>query len=470
MTRLRDHIWKSRRLTALLIVLDAMALSLLWILTRKIRFWLNPWFPEPINVMENYSLVLPALVSGWCGVLALYGHYAHRERISSLNQMSRILKATLWCLWVTIILSYLTFRRFEIGRSVALGSTLLIFLYLYTSRSLLRYLKKRALMRGEGARKVLIVGVCPLARRVAEHLIQHPEIGFRVAGFVAPEAISGADKTEAGGIPVVGAVDELGRLIETFDIDEVFFADPLMDNNRVLNLVVESERTGASFKIVSDEFFRVLSGEAVLEAVDGIPVTRLGVSRPGSFDAAVKRAMDLAVAIGLAPLWCAAWGVIALIIWLDDGRPLLFKQRRVGLDGVEFDFHKFRTMRVDTPAYAVAPTDPNDARITRIGRWLRKTSLDEIPQFWNVIKGDMSMVGPRPEMPFIVAQYEEWQRARLDVKPGITGLWQVVGRKNLPLEFNIEYDLWYLRNRTLLLDLSILVRTVPAVLFGKGAF
>jgi lipopolysaccharide/colanic/teichoic acid biosynthesis glycosyltransferase len=127
-------------------------------------------------------------------------------------------------------------------------------------------------------------------------------------------------------------------------------------------------------------------------------------------------------------------------------------------------------MTQETPAYAVAPTEAADPRITLIGRFLRKTSLDELPQLFNVMRGEMSMVGPRPEMPFIVEQYEEWQRRRLDVKPGITGLWQIVGRKNLPLALNMEYDFFYIKNQSLLLDVVILLRTIPAVIFGRGAF
>jgi lipopolysaccharide/colanic/teichoic acid biosynthesis glycosyltransferase len=127
-------------------------------------------------------------------------------------------------------------------------------------------------------------------------------------------------------------------------------------------------------------------------------------------------------------------------------------------------------MQADVAPYEEAPLERTDPRVTRFGRFLRKTSLDELPQLINVLRGDMSMVGPRPEMPFIVDKYEEWQRRRLDVKPGITGLWQIVGRKDLPLYLNLEYDFYYIRNQSLLLDLMILIKTIPAVLFGKGAF
>jgi len=133
--------------------------------------------------------------------------------------------------------------------------------------------------------------------------------------------------------------------------------------------------------------------------------------------------------------------------------------------------YKIRTMDPRVDLYAEAPTDPNDRRISgRLGRFLRRTSLDELPQLWNVIRGEMSLVGPRPEMPFIVDRYKDWQRRRLVVKPGITGLWQIMGRKDLPLHANLEYDFYYIQNQSILFDLAILLKTLPVVLLGKGAY
>src|SRR5262249_18824289 len=147
----------------------------------------------------------------------------------------------------------------------------------------------------------------------------------------------------------------------------------------------------------------------------------------------------------------------------------LFVQERVGWHGRTFRMWKFRTLDSRSDPYAVAPRTASDPRITEFGRWLRATSIDELPQVWNVLRGEMSLVGPRPEMPFIAAGYDEWQRRRLTVKPGITGLWQILGRKDLPMHENLQYDFYYIRNRSLLLDCSILVRTVGAVLSRRGA-
>ena len=187
-------------------------------------------------------------------------------------------------------------------------------------------------------------------------------------------------------------------------------------------------------------------------------------------DAPTKRLLDFVGAslglILLSPvmLWCARR------IARESPGPALFRQLRVGRNGVIFQIHKFRTMYTSVDQYAVAPHDAEDLRITPFGRWLRATSLDELPQLFDVLLGRMSLVSPRPEMPFIVDTYDAWQRRRLAVKPGITGLWQILGRKDLPMHENLQYDFYYIRNRSLGHDLSIMIRTIGAVLSRRGAF
>jgi len=182
-----------------------------------------------------------------------------------------------------------------------------------------------------------------------------------------------------------------------------------------------------------------------------------------------KRALDFCAAWILLILTLPAFVIICLLILIDSGRPVFFNQVRVGKEGKLFTMYKFRTMYTWAPKYALKP-ERDDERITRVGRFLRRTSLDELPQLWNIVKGNMSLVGPRPEQPFLVEQYESWQRGRLSVLPGLTGWWQVSGRSNLPLHENIEYDVYYVENRSLWLDLKILCHTIWAVIKGIGAF
>lgn len=192
-----------------------------------------------------------------------------------------------------------------------------------------------------------------------------------------------------------------------------------------------------------------------------------GLQAPYRF---AKEIIDFTVALVFSVIATPVMLAIVFFIRRDSTGGALIVQERVGKNGKLFSMYKFRTMRIDTLLYAPAPRDNKDPRITKIGRFLRNYSLDELPQLWNVLKGDMSIVGPRPEMGFIVAQYDSWQRVRLNVKPGITGLWQVVGRKDLPLEENLEYDVYYVLHQSLFLDLAIILKTIPRLLLSRGAY
>jgi exopolysaccharide biosynthesis polyprenyl glycosylphosphotransferase len=252
-------------------------------------------------------------------------------------------------------------------------------------------------------------------------------------------------------------------------VHEVFVADPALGHTRMLSLVLDCEDLGVEFRVVTN-LFEVLTAGTPIELVDDLPLVRLGRERVSPLYEPLKRAMDLALA-GLALVAAAPvmlW--VALRIRATSPGPALFRQERVGQGGAVFRIWKFRTMARDADPEARAPARASDPRVTAYGRWLRAASLDELPQLWNVLRGEMSLVGPRPEMPFIVAGYDEWQRRRLSVKPGITGLWQILGRKDLPMHENLHYDFYYIRNRSLWLDLSILIRSVAVVLSRKGAF
>jgi lipopolysaccharide/colanic/teichoic acid biosynthesis glycosyltransferase len=183
-----------------------------------------------------------------------------------------------------------------------------------------------------------------------------------------------------------------------------------------------------------------------------------------------KRFVDIVFAISALFLLSPVWLIIILLIRLDSKGKAIFSHERVGLNGRLFTLHKFRTMQMGVKSQEFAPVSKDDKRITKIGRFLRRTSLDEIPQFWNVLKGEMSFIGPRPEMQFIVNEYNELQRTRLLIKPGITGLWQIAGRKDLPLHKNIEFDLYYILKQSVRLDLIILWKTITVVIKGKGAY
>ena len=297
----------------------------------------------------------------------------------------------------------------------------------------------------------MIVGKGELAYNLKRELEDMPQ-GYTVVGFV-----DGRD------------IEEMNELAKQHRVREIYIASDDMKPGEELNLVAQEENMGVEFKIVSGGFSR-FAEHVGTDSIMALPVVELGEfkSKPG-YDF-LKRILDVLVSfvgmISSLPLWLA----IAAAIKMESNGKVFFAHERVGKDGRMFMMFKFRTMYEGADRYDTAPNKLDDPRITRVGKILRRTSLDEMPQLLNVLKGDMSLIGPRPEMSFIVKNYKPWQRKRIKVRPGITGLWQVVGRKDLPLYKNLEYDFYYIRNRSMLLDLIILLRTIPAVFTRRGAY
>lgn len=447
-----------------MMAVDAVGFALCWIGAYFLRASQNHWTSRPINEITPYLTVFPVIVM--MGVLnaVIFGLYIHRRRLSSLNKPSTLLKAGYHWLLYIIVVAFL-FKELDLGRSVIVLAGLLGFVYLYASRNLLRWLKTKALTAGLGKVRCAIVGTGDNAREVRDFLKRHPEVGFEIVGWVARSRDESGDAEN-----LLGTVSELKEIVRAHHIEEVFLAIGNLDTSEQIRLVNEAEVTGVNVNVVSD-LFDVMSEQRTVEEVGAYPVITLRDGQRPVYQRIMKSFLDFLLgSIGFV-VWilCFHWW-IALLIKGDSQGPVFFAQDRVGRNGRRFRIWKYRTMLTSAPTYAVAPTEEMDPRITRFGRWLRKTSLDELPQLLNVLRGDMSIVGPRPEMPFIVDQYEPWQRRRLDVKPGLTGLWQVIGRKNLPLHLNMQYDLYYIKNQSILLDIEILLRTIPAVLKGKGAF
>lgn len=459
---------KSHLITVILVVADIAAFCAIWFGMYFLRDYLAQAgvLRRPINPIRNYVLALQVYLPLWLLCEWYYGNFDHREKLTGLNQLSRILKTFIAGLIGSLAFAYL-FKQWDIGRFILLGSSFIYFWWLYLSRSLLKAWKQAQVLRGEGVINVLVIGVGRTARHVMDRILNHPEGGYRLVGFVDPNPRR--PHRPIKNFPVLGTTRQLKRILREHPVDQVFLAVPKMPQNEMMNLIVQCEDLGVQFKIVTN-LFEVITSQVRIDVIDEVPVIHLRNTELPFVQAVLKRALDIVVASALLLLFAPVMFVIAIAIRLDSRGPALFKQVRVGRHGKLFEMYKFRTMHVDADPYAPAPTDPNDPRITRIGRWLRRYSLDEFPQLINVLKGEMSMVGPRPEMPFLVEQYEEWQRRRLDVKPGVTGLWQIVGRKNLPLALNLEYDFYYIKNQSLFFDLVILLKTIPAVIFGKGAF
>jgi exopolysaccharide biosynthesis polyprenyl glycosylphosphotransferase len=430
--------------------------------------WLDVWEPlleQPAVIAAGYSVA-------WVAALWLHGLYRPRARWTIRSEALAILRATVVLGLITGTVLF-AFRLPDVSRLFLLLLFPSQWLVTLATRVALRFAFERLRARGYNQRYVLVVGSKDRARSFAKKLEDHRELGLRVVGFLDDEAPTNLPARWA----YLGKVDRIEELLHNQVIDEVALCLPFTMWDQMNALAKLCEEEGKIVRVPVDMLERAFAAGR-FEDLDGTPVYSL-VSGPDRVVAlVVKRAFDIVVA-GLAlivgsPLFAG----IALSVRLRDGSPILFRQERIGLHGRRFEMLKFRTMSIDaerrleelmqqSEINGAAFKMTNDPRVTRSGRFLRRTSLDELPQLWNVLRGDMSLVGPRPALPREVDAYDLWHRRRLSMKPGITGLWQVSARKTANFDTWAELDLSYIDRWSLWLDLKILARTLPAAIEGR---
>jgi Undecaprenyl-phosphate glucose phosphotransferase len=332
----------------------------------------------------------------------------------------------------------------------------------YLSRKFVREALERRWVAGVGLRRVLIAGAGDLGRMVADKVLEHPELGYQIVGFVDDRA--GGDHLGYRGLPLLGSLADAADVVAREHVEHLYVALPLEEHMKLLDLVESTSREGVDIKVVPD-LLQFIALRARLEDLDGVPVINLNDVPLQGVNALVKRAIDVVISSAALAGMVVPGLVIAWLVKRSSPGPVLYKQERMGLDGRQFSVYKFRTMPVDAeeetgPVWA----DEDDRRATPVGRWLRRHDLDEWPQFWNVLKGEMSIVGPRPERPYFVEQFKHripQYMLRHKVKAGITGWAQVNGwRGNTSLEKRIEYDLYYIENWSVSLDLKIMWLTL----------
>ncbi len=321
--------------------------------------------------------------------------------------------------------------------------------------------------RGIGNRNVLIVGTGETGQRLQRKFLLVPTLGLNFIGFVDTDRARVGKRIERS--PILGPTADLERLIGRHKVGEVFVAMPEEDERTVMDIVAQLERLGVLYHVVP-RFFHLMAYKVRLENLDSIPLITRPERRDSMLAAFAKRSFDIAAALVVLLFGAMLFIIPAILIRREGEGPIFFRQVRIGRDGMPFEMIKFRTMYVRDCADAPTPHTSNDPRVTRVGRFLRRYSLDELPNFFNVLKGDMSVVGPRPEMPFIVDSYSSLHRERLRAKPGITGLWQISYARSNAIHENLDYDLYYIEHQSLLLDLVIVALTGFAVIKGTGAY
>jgi len=431
---------------------------------------------DPIHVLSHIAL-LPFILALWGFFLALFGAYdgprftSRRQYVWAVAQAVAASLASLLTVLFLLKIQYVSravVTVFAVLDSVALAGIRLGVVWYF----------HRALGRGDFFRRVLIVGSGTRAQRLAESLLDNSEWGIRIVGHLDPDPTRVGDRVLHA--TVVGTVGDISAVLKAHVIDEVILAIPRAMIPDVDAIAHACEEEGVKLSLMAD-VFDVRVARTRLVAFAGIPLLTLEPVAHEEWKVLVKRLMDLAVASVVAPLLLPLIGVIALAVKLDSPGPVFFVQERVGLHKRRFRMLKFRTMvtgaerlqaqlehlnEATGPVFKIA----NDPRITRVGRVLRRTSLDELPQILHVLTGEMSLVGPRPMSLRDVDRFDQGiQRRRFSVKPGLTCLWQVSGRSQLPFSRWLELDLHYIEHWGLGLDVKILFKTIPAVLRGTGA-
>jgi exopolysaccharide biosynthesis polyprenyl glycosylphosphotransferase len=440
-------------------------------------------FPSSLHPVRTYLPLLPLALLIWGTLLQLSGRYRSHRTVPLLDEAWAIVRvcATGAVLFTLILYLGRLDDRLLVGDRI---SRFWVFLFAFLSCLLLlsekiaiRMTSRYVRAHGFNYRTVLLVGTNPTALEIAESIYGHRFWGYRILGFIE----NGRDPAEPwdAPFPILGEIEDIPRIVENNVVDDVIFAVHRRELDRLEDLFLSLQEQGIRTRFAMN-LFPHTRARVELEDLDGMPLLSFATTPTSQVRLMAKRALDVALAAAILLLAIPAVGAIALLIKLTSGGNVLFRQTRCGLNGRFFTLYKFRTMvegaedrrrdllhlnEMNGPVFKLK----SDPRVTWFGRFLRKFSLDELPQLWNVLRGDMSLVGPRPPIPEEVAHYQRWQRRRLAMKPGLTCLWQISGRNNIDFDRWMQLDLEYIDSWSPLLDLKILLKTIPVVLSGKGA-
>ncbi|MDR3742406.1 MAG: sugar transferase [Terracidiphilus sp.] len=421
----------------------------------------------------NYSFEARMWAS--CAVGLLYvilldrdGAYRPGNSLLRIKETERSLRVSTQTL--ILILPVTFFGNIQFSRWVLLFAMVGVPLLQAIEKQLLYVTVGELRERNIGVQRVLIYGAGACGRRVLSALSRSPKLGLKPIAMVDDDPdLDGQEVSEYAyrrgqSVPVIrGPITK--ELLLRYRCGTLVVAIPSLGRQRFSSAVNSAHAAGVRMAYVPGQ---AIESEYWTEYadIDGTLLNVFGKPPTNWQYEMMKRPSDFLVSLVLLVVLAPVWILVALLILLDSPGPVLFTQQRVGKDGRMFNLYKFRTMHVNAPKYAESPKESRDPRITRVGRFLRRTSLDELAQLINVLKGDMSLVGPRPEMPFIVKQYTSGQRQRLRVKPGITGLWQLSADRAFHIHENIQYDLYYIRHRSIFMDIAILFHTLVFAMHG----
>ncbi|MBV9241238.1 MAG: sugar transferase [Acidobacteria bacterium] len=465
---------------------DYILLLASWAIAILIRFYSVPLIEllsRPLVRTQAALIIVYSLV--WIVIFQHFGLYKLDLFMSFGRQLIAIGKSLTYGLLGLILITFV-FRRLDFVESrlvlalfVGVGIVLVMSFRTIVFRRVFSLASQTKILR----RRVLIIGKDRTAKTVAAQIAYDETHGFQVIGFV--NDATAVDERIFGDLANLGELTDLARLVNDHDIDEVIIAESDVTHAALLNIIDTAQATRANVRLVS-ELYNIIPEKVLLEKYLGVPVVKLPQNYENTILNVYKRVFDVVLtSIGLI-LLALPMALIALVIKLTSKGRVLYKQTRIGKGCQPFVFYKFRTMYEDAGdelhkdfaakfiggngSHDRVKKMTDDPRITPFGRYLRRTSLDELPQLFNVLKGDMSLVGPRPCMPYELERYEEWHRRRLSVVPGCTGLWQVAGRSAVDFNDMVILDLFYIDNMSPLFDLRIIFKTLPVMLLAKGGY
>lgn len=455
-------------------LLDGFLTMLALVTAVAVRPYLPATFPflvpvTNIQIHPSLLLIVPII---WTGSFLIMSVYDPRKSLKAIDEFQLVTLAIGVATLIFAGVLYLAFRDFS--RWLLVTFVVINFIFLLMWRLLFRA-SNRSNRLPHRMRRVLVIGAGKTGQQLAQMIEAYRWAGLELAGYLDDDT-----SKHLLTAPLLGSLDDVRQTVHQHQIDDVVIALPQRAYGRVNQLAVDLHDLPVQVRVVPD-YFSLALYRASVDDFSGVPMINLRAPALNDVQRFIKRLFDLVIASAFFLLLAPIFLLMALLIKLDSNGPVFYRQARVGENGRLFYMYKFRTMVPDADTLLDQVTEvnsqgqilfkrPGDPRVTRLGRLLRRGSLDETPQLLNVLKGEMSLVGPRPELPWLVEKYEPWQRKRFAVPQGMTGWWQVHGRSDKPMHLHTEDDLYYVQNYSLWMDIYILLKTPWVVLRGKGAY
>lgn len=457
---------------------DLAAIGLAFLLAYLVRFH-SSILPDAdiIPPVEQYVKILPLILLVFPIVFFINGLYKIRRGRSRVDEVFSIFVASSLSTLV-IFLSLLYYRvyytpdvapQWEFSRLVMAIFLVLAILFVSFNRTLIHRIINYMRRHGMNTKTVLIAGAGELGRQLVDRITAHEEFGLKMVGFLDDDRRKHGSVYQ--GVRTIGVLADFERIVREQQVNTLFICLPPGAHHKILDLIDVSNKELVEVRVVPD-LLQYISLKATVEELDGMPIINFDLTPLSGYRQLVKRVFDIGFALVGLSMTAVLFPFLAAAIKLGSKGPIFFKQERMGLDGRPFTLYKFRTMRTDAEKGGPVWAATDDPRATRLGRFMRRTSLDELPQFWNVLKGEMSLVGPRPERPEFVQIFKDRvpnYMLRHKVKAGLSGWAQVNGwRGDTSIEKRIEYDLYYIQNWSLALDLKIIWLTLSRSIFGRS--